>query len=81
MLTGQPVHPLALFTDLHELTILQAYVEEGMTEQATFSLFAHRLPERRSANSCSAWRRRAAPLATSSPAPTSAWTADRFSTW
>jgi len=38
---------LALFTDLYELTMLQAYFEEGMTEQATFSLFVRRLPERR----------------------------------
>ncbi|MGH6953193.1 MAG: nicotinate phosphoribosyltransferase, partial [Alphaproteobacteria bacterium] len=38
---------LALFTDLYELTMLQAYVEEGMEEEAVFSLFARRLPERR----------------------------------
>ena len=31
-------HNLALFTDLYELTMLQAYVEVGMQEQATFSL-------------------------------------------
>ena len=47
MLASQPVASLALFTDLYELTMLQAYIEEGMTEQATFSLFARRLPERR----------------------------------
>ena len=47
MLAGDSVHHLALFTDLYELTMLQAYVEEGMKEQATFSLFARRLPERR----------------------------------
>ena len=47
MLTGHHVHNLALFTDLYELTMLQAYVEEGMAEQATFSLFARRLPNRR----------------------------------
>ena len=38
---------LGLFTDLYELTMLQAYVERGMDEMATFSLFVRRLPERR----------------------------------
>ena len=38
---------LGLFTDLYELTMLQAYVERGMGETATFSLFVRRLPERR----------------------------------
>jgi nicotinate phosphoribosyltransferase len=38
---------LGLFTDLYELTMLQAYVERGMDETATFSLFVRRLPERR----------------------------------
>jgi nicotinate phosphoribosyltransferase len=38
---------LALFTDLYELTMLQAYVEQGMHEPATFSLFVRRLPPRR----------------------------------
>jgi nicotinate phosphoribosyltransferase len=38
---------LALFTDLYELTMLQAYVEQGMHEEATFSLFVRRLPSRR----------------------------------
>lgn len=38
---------LALFTDLYELTMLQAYVEEGMTAKGVFSLFVRRLPERR----------------------------------
>ena len=38
---------LALFTDLYELTMLQAYFEEGMTEEAVFSLFVRRLPPRR----------------------------------
>ncbi|MDA8231483.1 MAG: nicotinate phosphoribosyltransferase [Magnetospirillum sp.] len=37
----------ALFTDLYELTMLQAYVEEGMTDTAVFSLFVRRLPARR----------------------------------
>jgi nicotinate phosphoribosyltransferase len=38
---------LALFTDLYELTMLQAYVGEGMHDEAVFSLFVRRLPERR----------------------------------
>jgi len=38
---------LALFTDLYELTMLRAYVEQGMDAPATFSLFVRRLPERR----------------------------------
>jgi nicotinate phosphoribosyltransferase len=37
----------ALLTDLYELTMLQAYVEEGMEESAVFSLFVRRLPGRR----------------------------------
>lgn len=35
---------LALFTDLYELTMAQAYFEEGMTEDAVFSLFVRRRP-------------------------------------
>lgn len=38
---------LALFTDLYQLTMLQAYFEEGMTEPAVFSLFVRRLPRNR----------------------------------
>jgi nicotinate phosphoribosyltransferase len=38
---------LALFTDLYELTMLQAYFEQGMTDEAVFSLFVRRLPARR----------------------------------
>jgi nicotinate phosphoribosyltransferase len=38
------VQDLALFTDLYELTMLQAYFEEEMVEQAVFSLFVRRLP-------------------------------------
>lgn len=37
----------ALFTDLYELTMVQAFVEEGMTRDAVFSLFFRRLPPRR----------------------------------
>jgi nicotinate phosphoribosyltransferase len=38
---------LGLFTDLYELTMLQAYFEEKMHESAVFSLFVRRLPQRR----------------------------------
>jgi nicotinate phosphoribosyltransferase len=34
----------ALLTDLYELTMLQAYFEEGMRDQAVFDLFVRRLP-------------------------------------
>ena len=37
----------ALLTDLYQLTMLQAYWREGMEEEATFSLFARRLPKSR----------------------------------
>lgn len=37
----------ALLTDLYELTMLRAYFEEGMEEEACFSLFARRLPQHR----------------------------------
>jgi len=37
----------ALFTDLYELTMLEAYAADGMAEVGTFSLFVRRLPERR----------------------------------
>lgn len=37
----------ALLTDLYELTMAQAYFEEEMLDQAVFSLFVRRLPERR----------------------------------
>lgn len=40
-------HELALFTDLYELTMVQAYFEEGMHGEAVFSLFVRRLPPRR----------------------------------
>lgn len=43
--SGEP--GLGLFTDLYELTMLQAYFEEGWSESAVFSLFVRRLPERR----------------------------------
>lgn len=37
----------ALLTDLYQLTMLQAYLREGMTERATFNLFVRRLPRGR----------------------------------
>lgn len=37
----------ALFTDFYELTMIQAYLEEGMTADSVFSLFVRRLPGRR----------------------------------
>ena len=37
----------ALLTDLYELTMLQAYFEEGMQARAVFSLFSRRLPPSR----------------------------------
>ncbi|WP_260291440.1 nicotinate phosphoribosyltransferase [Sedimenticola hydrogenitrophicus] len=44
---AMPGQGLALFTDLYELTMLQAYLEEGLTEPAVFSLSVRRLPARR----------------------------------
>jgi len=38
---------LALFTDLYELTMAQAYFDEEMTDDAVFSLFVRRLPPQR----------------------------------
>ena len=37
----------ALLTDLYELTMLQAYFDEGMQDRAVFELFVRRLPEAR----------------------------------
>lgn len=41
------VEDLALFTDLYELTMLQAYWREGMEGEAVFSLFSRKLPGHR----------------------------------
>lgn len=38
---------LALFTDLYELTMLQAYLDEGMADEAVFSLAVRSLPPQR----------------------------------
>jgi hypothetical protein len=40
-------HPHPLFTDLYELAMMQAYHEEDMKEDATFSLYVRRLPSSR----------------------------------
>ena len=37
----------ALLTDLYQLTMLQGYVDRGMTETAVFEFFVRRLPEQR----------------------------------
>src|SRR6185369_17879830 len=37
----------ALLTDLYQLTMLQTYLERGMTDVAVFELFVRRLPPRR----------------------------------
>lgn len=38
---------LALFTDLYELSMLQAYFEEGLQDSAVFTLFVRRVPQQR----------------------------------
>ena len=38
----------ALLTDLYQLTMLDAYLEQGMCDQAIFEFFVRRLPENRS---------------------------------
>ena len=42
-----PAAESALLTDLYQLTMMQAYVREGMTEDAVFTLFVRRLPQHR----------------------------------
>ncbi|MCX4186637.1 nicotinate phosphoribosyltransferase [Methylophaga sp. OBS4] len=44
---GAAQDELALFTDLYELTMLQAYFDEEMMEDAVFSLAVRNLPARR----------------------------------
>lgn len=44
---GAAQDELGLFTDLYELTMMQAYLEEDMMADAVFSLFVRRLPSRR----------------------------------
>ncbi len=38
---------VALLTDLYELTMIEAYLAEGLDDEAVFSLFVRRLPKRR----------------------------------
>ena len=38
----------ALVTDLYQLNMMQAYLDDGETGTAVFELFVRRLPERRS---------------------------------
>ena len=42
-----PAKPTALFADLYELTMMQAYLREGLTAKSVFSLFPRRLPPTR----------------------------------
>jgi nicotinate phosphoribosyltransferase len=46
-MTDPRLGELGLFTDLYELTMLQAYLAEGMTDTAVFTLFVRRLPKHR----------------------------------
>jgi nicotinate phosphoribosyltransferase len=46
-MTDSRLSELGLFTDLYGLTMLQAYLAEGMTDTAVFTLFVRRLPEQR----------------------------------
>jgi nicotinate phosphoribosyltransferase len=43
----RPIKPAALFADLYELTMMQAYLQEGLTANSVFSLFSRRLPPER----------------------------------
>jgi nicotinate phosphoribosyltransferase len=43
--TNPPVSPL--LTDLYQLAMMEAYLDQGMTETAVFELFVRRLPEKR----------------------------------
>ncbi len=44
-MANTPVNHLGLFTDLYELTMLQAYLAERMTDTAVFTLFVRRLKD------------------------------------
>ena len=46
-MTDSRLRELGPFVDLYELTMLQAYLAEGMTDTAVFTLFARQLPEHR----------------------------------
>jgi nicotinate phosphoribosyltransferase len=43
---SSPVSPL--LTDLYQLAMMEAYLDQGMTQTAVFELFVRRLPEKRS---------------------------------
>lgn len=43
-MTGAPVRGDALLTDLYQLTMLAAYSQRGMAEEAVFDFFVRRLP-------------------------------------
>ncbi len=45
-LASDPLHS-PLLTDLYQLTMLQGYVDQGMTDTAVFELFVRKLPEGR----------------------------------
>ena len=42
-----PVSASLLLTDLYQLTMLQAYLDQGQAELAVFEFFVRRLPEQR----------------------------------
>jgi len=46
-MTGTEQDDLGLFTDLYQLTMLDAYLNEDMHEEAVFTLFVRRLPDNR----------------------------------
>ena len=46
-MTGTERQDLGLFTDLYQLTMLDAYLQEGMQDDAVFTLFVRRLPNER----------------------------------
>ena len=43
-MAGNPDNSSALFTDLYQLTMAQAYWKSGTTAEATFSLFIRNYP-------------------------------------
>jgi len=44
---GHAVHMSALLTDLYQLTMLQAHLEEDLQQSAVFELFVRKLPPQR----------------------------------
>src|ERR671914_173871 len=45
--TDRRMSTSALLTDLYQLTMVQAYLEEDLLDEAVFSLFVRRMPEGR----------------------------------